>query len=498
MQIPMWERIRNRAGGQELLGTCLRGGTALAAGAVAERAARLVRNMVLARILAPNQFGIMALVMAAMEIFDALTDVGIRATVVQSSRGENPEFLNVAWWFGAIRGVGIYLVGVLAAPLLAMIYREPALTSLLRVSFLVLLFNNLVSTGLPLYQRRMRFGPYVWITQGSGLAGTAVSLVTALFIPNVWALVIGSVAEAAICCVASHVLCPIRLSLHIDRECGREVFAFSRGMLGLPVLMLIVMQADIFVIGRVCSQEVLGAYSLASALATIPTVFYMRVVQPMVLPVLSGYRDKPRELGKAVLWTVRLILFFGAPLVACLVVFAHPVLTVVYGVRYSGAAQAFAILCVCVLLRLVGSVMAYGCLAAGQPQLQRGFVLLRALLVTGLIYPAVRQWGACGAAWVLLFSFFPAVVVQVIQFRHVISAPARSWGGTACMGVAIMAVTTACSLLVRSWSGAPLWLQLILCGAICGTMWFAAGKQLRNMHVSRRAAAQATPVLVEA
>ena len=90
----------------------------LAAGTLVERLARLGRNMLLARIIAPDQFGLMAIVLAVLALFEALTEVGVAQAVIQNERGTTPEFLNVAWWFGIARGVVVAVLVLLsrAAP----------------------------------------------------------------------------------------------------------------------------------------------------------------------------------------------------------------------------------------------------------------------------------------------------------------------------------------------------------------------------------------------
>ena len=104
--------------------------------------------MILTRFLAPEQFGLMALVLAASQLFEALTEVGVRQAVVQSKRGASDEYLNVAWWFSAGRGLGLYILGWIFAPRVSVFYGEPALAQLLRVAFLTMLLRGVTSPRL--------------------------------------------------------------------------------------------------------------------------------------------------------------------------------------------------------------------------------------------------------------------------------------------------------------------------------------------------------------
>ncbi len=453
---------------------CARGGAALAAGAVVERGARFVRNMILTRILAPDQFGLMALVMAAGGLFEVLTEVGVREAIVQNRRGDSDEFLNVAWWFSAARGVVLYGVGLLAVPWVAAFYREPLLNSLLQVSFLTMVFSGLTSTRLHALQKNLRLGRYVAITQGAGLAGTAISLAAAFHIPNVWALVYGFVGEAAIRCVASFAVCPIRLRARFDRDCARELFVFARGMFGLPILTFAFMNADVFVLGKVCTKSQVGMYAMALALAQIPLMLFSRVFQPLVLPVFSAQQEDLSRLRAMILDLTRLILLFGLPTVACCAVFSADLLRVIYGAPYAVVSPAMGLLGFYVLASVAGTPGGLTYFAVGRPQLLRWFTFVRAALMALVIYPACKRFGPAGAAGALLGCYLVASVFHVPIMSRLLALGALRYCACAAEGMAlagIVSLPAVCVRLLLGWSASA---QLACCGTLCIAAWILA------------------------
>jgi PST family polysaccharide transporter/lipopolysaccharide exporter len=457
------------------LARCLRGGAALAAGTVAERGARLVRNMILARLLVPDQFGLMAIVMAAGQLFEALTEIGIRASVVQNKRGGSDAFLNAAWWLSAVRGTLLYGLGVLVAPYVAAFYGEPSLSPLLRVAFLTMLLNGLTSTRLAVLQRNLEFGRYTGIMQGAGLAGTAVTLAAALFVRSVWALVIGSVAEAAFCCLASFVFCPLKPSRHIDRACLKQLLAFTRGMAGLSLLTLVILQADVFVLARICSKAELGMYALALSLATMPLMVFSRVFQPLMLPVLSEAQDDLPRLRGAVLRMTRLLLTFGIPLTASLAICGRPLLALAYGPAYAVMAGAFGVLCVYFLFYMLGVIIASTYLAVGCPALHRRFTVIRAVLVGVLIYPASSWWGPVGAAGALLVSSTLANFFQLRNLDGLLSLSLRTYLATASIGLASTGIVAAPAIVAALRWPVPPGTHLLLGATWCAVAWVIGG-----------------------
>jgi len=479
---------------QGLWARCVRGVAVLASGSVAERGARLLRNIVLTRLLAPEQFGLMALVLAANHLFEAMTEVGVRQAVVQNKRGASVEYLNVAWWFSAIRGLGLCLLGWMAAPWLAAFYEEPGLTQMLRVAFLSMLFNGLTSPGLFVLEKQLRFGWVVLITQGAGLLGTILSLILAVYYPNVWSLVIGFVAEAAFCCIGSFLVCPIKPKLRFDRQAAVELFKFSRGMVGLPILTYLFLQADIFVMGRLCSKDTLGYYSMALTLACMPDLLFSRTVGPLVLPVFSKMQEQKERLRENILRMTRGLYLFGLPTMVCLAVFAQPILSIIYGNNYAQVHWAYALLNIYMLFFTAGRPITFGYMAVGRPELHRSFTILRVVLMVIGIYPAVLWGGPTGAAVIRIVSLSLAGIWQLVNLRRLLDLPIRRYADTAMGGLLLAGTVGIPALAWRYWVDAP-WLQLLGGMFLGGLAWIVGIWTLRE-KIKHRLFGSKAPVLV--
>ena len=268
-----------------------RGGTLLAAGTIVERLARLGRNMLLARVIAPDQFGVMAIALAVIGLFEAITEVGVAQAVIQNKKGDTPAFLNVAWWFGVVRGLALVVIALPLAPLLASFYDIPELNDLLLAAPLTMLFTGLTSPRIYALQRQFRFGATLWTTQGAGVLATIFTIIVGYQLQNAWALMLGVIFEALLRCVLSFVFVPIKPSFKLDPEARRDLFKFTKGMAGLPLLTFMILQADTFVLGRVSTTALLGLYSMAIALANFPLMVFSKVVQPLVVPIFTTVQE---------------------------------------------------------------------------------------------------------------------------------------------------------------------------------------------------------------
>jgi len=458
--------------GNNLKARSSRGALTLATGTGFERVLRLVRNMILARLLAPEHFGLMALVMATSQLVEILTEVGIRQAVVQYKDATSSDYLNVAWWFNAARGVAMYVVGWLAAPLLAGFYQEPEFTSLLRVAFLVVLFHGLTSPGLFVLEKQLKFARVVVVRQGSGLIGTLLSLVLVIYYPNVWSLVIGFVATAFFGWFGSFLVYPFWPKLRFERQVAAALFRFSKGMVGLPVLTYIYMQADIFALGRIVGSEGLGYYSLTLTLAMVPQMLFSQIVQPMILPVFAEMQDDKGRMRENLLRMTKLLFLFGLPMVVCLGIFAEPILSIVYGERYGQVHGVFAVLSLYMLLYAANIFIASVYWALGRPEIYRPFAVLQVALIVLCIYPAVSWAGVTGAACARLAALSLSTVVQLLILRKVLDLPIYRYLETTGGGLLLAAIAALPAMMWRWWIDSP-WLEVLGVMVLCGLAWLA-------------------------
>ena len=406
--------------GMDIKAKSARGVVALSIGTVAGRATRFLKTMILAKfLLAPDQLGIMAIIMSVSMISEALIEVGVKQSVIQNKQGARAEYLNVAWWMQVVRGLCLYGIAFILAPWISSIYGKPELLNLLRVAFLAIALRGFVSPRAHVLEKEYKFGRAVFIIQGSAILGAIISIGLALVMRNVWALVIGFVIEMAILCILSFILVPFLPRFKIDRSSLDELMKFARGIFGTPILNAISIHAPTLVLGKVISSHQLGLYSLAALLSYIPTDLYLRIICPVLFPAFSEKQDDKRALRRGLLRTTRYTAFLIVPLIAFMICSSRELLGVVYDSRYVAMAVPFAVLCLLILSRSEASILAGMYMAVGKPHLQRRFSSVRLAIITVFIYPAAVRFGPLGVVVVVVLSNISVLLLQVIKARKV-------------------------------------------------------------------------------
>jgi lipopolysaccharide exporter len=435
--------------GSSLKARSARGSLILATGSFFERGMGLIRAMILARILAPGDFGLMAIVMSVLAVLSSLTDIGVQQSIIRHPEGNKKEYLNIAWWIQVARASGLFIVAFLIAPTICRFYGKPELLNLLRVSFLVVIFGGFTSPCLYLLDKEFRFVKALCLMQGSSLLGTVVAIILAFYMQSVWILVIAQLVQTGVQCLLSHILCPFRPMLKIDREYFKDILSFGRGMAGLSFLTIISMQTDVFVMGKLLPSKQVGMYALALSLAQQPMLLFGRTIGRVLLPAFAEKQNDKKALCSAVIRILKSILLFGVPLSVLAAIWSKTILSVIYGAQYSVVAVPFALLCFAMLFYVQAVVLVSIYIGIGKPHLHRRYVTLLAGLIICLIYPGIKLFGLAGAAGALLFSHIIAVLMQIIWMKSAIGLRFKDYLSCWVPWASAQPISTQCSPLVH-------------------------------------------------
>ncbi len=388
-------------------------------GSLAEQSVRFGRNMLLTRMLAPEAFGLMAMVLSAATLIQVLVDVGAREAIVQNPKGSEEGHVVAAWWMTVGRALSIYGMVYVLAPLAARFYGHAELTALARVAILSIVFDGLMSPRAIVAQKEMKFAKVAAIDNGGSICGVLITVILSFYLRDVWALVIGFCSENAIRCILSFIVCPFRPRIPKDLAAFRDLLRFSRGMVGLTLLNFIFSRADIFVLGKLYSSADIGLYSMAVYLVQTPVTFLVRIITQTLFPTFSHIQDDPDRGNRILLKAMSATLLVGLPGLVFVAYCGRSLLTVVYGPRYGAASIALILAAGAALLNVLNSQITMVFYAQGLPQLHRRAVAAMAALVIVFTYPLTKEFGLWGAQLAVLIAIAVGYLLQVERVRKV-------------------------------------------------------------------------------
>jgi len=403
--------------GEGLKAKVFRGGAWLGGGSIAEQAFRFGRSMLLTRLLAPEAFGVMAVVMSASSVIHTITDIGVKEALIQNPRGTEEHYMRAAWWLALGRAVSIAAFVCLIAPWMAKFYGNPEMTPLLRVATLAVVLDGAFSSKAYIAMKEMKFSRWAWINHGGGIIGILITITLSFFLRDVWALVLGLCAESAARCTLSFILCPYLPLFSWDKQAMRDLLTFSRGLFGLSFLNLIFARTDIFVLAKLYPAAQLGLYSMAIYLAQTPINYLINLFGQTLFPTYAQIQNDHSRINRVVIQVSSLLVFLGVPALVFVFFCGRSLLEIVFGPRYGAATPALIATCAVALVNILNTQMTCVFYAMGRPQLHRRCVLIMAIIMIVITYPFAKWFGLVGGQLACFVAIVVGYLFQLARIR---------------------------------------------------------------------------------
>jgi O-antigen/teichoic acid export membrane protein len=298
---------------------------------------RLIVALVLARLLAPDDFGLAAMVLVFSSLVLVFSDLGLGAALVQT-RELSEDDRCTAFWVTVGSGFVFTAVAAALSPVIAAFYGEPKVASLCAVFSLVFIITSLGATQEALLVRDMRFRGLETRNMVASLAGAVVGITVALNDGGPWAIIAQQLAEASCGAVVLWFASPWRPRLRGSRESLRRLWAFSGWLVGHRLLYYVHRNADNILIGRFVGASALGAYTIAYNVMLVPFSRIAGPIQRVLWPAFAEMQDDPERIVAGWIRVTRILGAIAIPALAGLVVVAPDFIDVVLGERWHEAA----------------------------------------------------------------------------------------------------------------------------------------------------------------
>lgn len=385
--------------GQALFARALRG-SALTAGSYAiAQGLRLASNMILARLLFPEAFGLMALVTVVLVGLMMFSDAGIAQSIARSPQGDDPDFLDTAWSLQVTRGVVLWLVSIALAWPMSWFYDAPLLMQILPVAGVSLLVAGFDPTRIYTADRHLLLGRVTALDLLSQVIGLVLMVVLAAWTGSVWALVVGAVITALSRLILMWQGLPgQRNRLRWNPEAASELLHFGKWIFLSTACGFLLAQGDKLILGSYLSLDRLGIYNIGYFLASFPLFLGLAVVSRVMIPL---YRDDPpgakAENAPRLAW-LRMAMAGGLLAMLGILAFGGELLVaLLYDDRYAMAGAVVVLVACAQMPAVIGLTYDQAALAAGDARNFFFVLLVKALAQTGAFLIGAELDGLRGA-----------------------------------------------------------------------------------------------------
>jgi len=449
-------------------GVVARGGVVVGSASLIENGAQFVRALVLARLLGPEDFGLMGMAFVFAQASESMSQTGLYSALVQK-RDSVESYLDTVWTVSVLRSIALFAVLSLAAPLVGMFFATPAVVPVVRGVALAFLASGFINPGICILEKELNFVGYTAPFVIGTIADLIATVSFALALHNVWAMVWGLVIGKVVTVAASFAARPYLPRVKIRKSQAVELYQYGRHITRALAGDYIVSQLDRVLVGRLMGADPLGLYSFAARLANLPTAAAYKVVFGVAFPVFSRVQENPARMRAGFLRAVGMMMVLVAPVAGGLFAVGPDLVPVVFGQRWNAMIPALRILCAAGAFVSLSQLTGAFVRGVGRPELGAHATYLQMGLLAVSLYPAIRAFGILGAGWSVMIGAFVGLAYLLIRASRVAGASLLETARVLAPSVLASMVMLLALLAGRGWlAGPPSWRRLaseILAGA---------------------------------
>lgn len=414
------------------------------AAAVGGRTISAVGLVVLARILTPEDFGLVAIAIVVVTYLETLGDFGVGAALVYWPRREADAaqlafLVNLAT--GAAWGIGM----ALAAPWLADFFGRPDSVGILRAMALTFPLKALGNAHDALLQKELRFRARLVPELGMGAVKAVIAVALAMAGWGVWSLVLGHLVGLAIWTTLLWRVEPWRPGTRVPTDLAGPMLRYGRGLVAVNVLAAVVHHADLVVVGRMLGAVPLGFYQVAQKVPEMSITVLIWVAGRVLFPAFARIHASGEDVGPAYLASIQYVTLLALPAAVGLLILAEPLTIVVFGPKWAPAAPILQGLAVYLGIRSIGSQAGDVLKGTGRTGLLAGLAGAKAVILVPVLVVA-GGFDAPTVAWAMAAIAVATTWLNLSAVRWLEGPPvaaALRAAGPATAASAIMAATVA-------------------------------------------------------
>lgn len=347
---------------------------------------KLCQLVVLAQVLPPSDFGLMAMVMLYIGFTTLIAEMGIASAVVRD-QSMAPTIVSTLFWVGCFSGLGMFYCSWLVAPLLAGYFDQPSLEGPVKLAGLIFLMAPVSQMYRALHEKQLSFG-YIARTEMAGnTMAVGCSIALALLGQGVLALVWGMLAGQVVVLIGLvwHGWRNWKPMIVMDIAAVREPLTFGLHLIGQRAINFVTGNIDFLVVGSVFGASALGFYSLAYHLCNVPSAINT-VFARVFFPVFSRLQHDAIALQRAFMRFQQYAAIVNVPLLVCLLVAAPVLVQAIFGSAWRPAVPLIQLLSIVGLLRSLGGTVGPLLLAKGRSDLGLRWSVLAVLIQAPAIW----------------------------------------------------------------------------------------------------------------
>ena len=342
------------------------------------KAIQLIVQIILARLLSPEAFGVLAILLVITQISDSIAQSGLGMALIQKGDANNRSY-STAWWLSLGLATALYIVVFLSAPGISVFYSMPDLVVYLRVLGLIVFFNSANSIQRSFLQRNLNFKSIFTATTLAAIASGFTGIAMALFGFGVWALVAQSLLQSVFICVVMWTKVSWKPTFVFEAGEAKSLFGYGWKICITGILNVFYSGISELIIGRACSAGELGLYSQGRKYPQAAIGVMSNSIANVLFPMFSAIKNDAVELRKSIRRGLKLGTFVVAPMSLLAAVIAEPLVTLLLTEKWLACVPIFQLTCISNALLMLQLVNLRAYMALGDSGLYMRLQIIKVL-----------------------------------------------------------------------------------------------------------------------
>lgn len=378
----------------------------------------LLRLIILARILSPNDFGLMGIALLTMSILETFSETGLQQALIQKKK-DIKLYLDSTWTFLILRGFVLFIILYFIAPYAAIFFSAPEAKPIIRVMGFSILFQAFTNIGITYFKKELEFNKEFIYQLAGTLADFIVAISAVLILRNVWALVLGLLAGNITRCFVSYLIHPYRPRLNFTLEKVKELFGFGKWIMGSSMLVFLIVEGDDIFVGKILGTTALGFYQLAYRISNMPATEITHVISQVTFPAYSKLQDNIPKLREAYLKVLQITTFLSFPIAGLIFVLAPDFIRIFLGEKWLPMVTAMQVLCIFGVTRSINALFGSFLQGIGKPSILTKASAIQLTIIIILIYPLTLKMDIIGTSLTVSLSNLFIMFYLFLKIGHI-------------------------------------------------------------------------------
>jgi O-antigen/teichoic acid export membrane protein len=379
----------------------------------------LATLFILAHILTPEDFGLVALATLTMDYLSVVSDLGFGAALIQK-KDNVEEHANTAFTINLVANTILTIVVIGIAPYAAAFFREPSLIPILRWLSAIFIIKSIGTIQNVLLERELNFRKKMIADLGNSVIKAIVSIILAWQGFGVWSLVAGQLAGVSTASVLLWFLSSWKPRFAWESDAAKKLFSYGLSIMGSNALTAWEDNFDYLIIGRIFDATALGIYTVAYRLPETLILNTLWLMTSVLFPTFSALQDHKDSLKRGFLSTVHYVELLVVPVCFGMFITANPLIRVAFGEQWVGAIPILQIISLYTLVASIGFHAGDVYKAIGRPDIL--FKISLPMFPIRLLALWIgAQYGLIGVAFGHLVAEIIATGVNFTVIRHMIN-----------------------------------------------------------------------------